>query len=134
MDENNDRAVSGGELDSGLSSEWEFADSDANGSLSAIEFGRWADASLGSQDTLPNRLALDSDLSGSVSEAEFTDAMTLEFNRLDTNNDQILTRAELLFVRPARAPQSGSGQRQRPSGGRGGGSGGRGGGRGGRGG
>ena len=127
MDADKDRAVSFAELDAALEAEWALADSDGNGMATALEFANWSDVSLGSQDTLPNRLSFDRDVSGSVSETEFAEGMAQEFNRLDANKDQILTRAELLFVRPARAPQGEAGQRQRPNGGNRGGGGGRGG-------
>ncbi|MEO9969056.1 MAG: hypothetical protein ABJG15_04360 [Hyphomonadaceae bacterium] len=136
MDADQDRAVSATELEAGLNAEWAFADKDKSGSVSAIEFANWAGTSLGSQDTIPNRLSLDTDINGTVTETEFAEGMAAEFSKLDKNGDQLLVRSELLFVRPPQAfgGQSGEGRRQRPPGGGRGGRGGGGGGRGGRGG
>lgn len=97
MDTNNDRVISQSEINTGLASEWSFADTDANGSVTPFEASNWAKASLGSTTALPNRLSFDTDLNAIVTELEFSQRIQLEFDLLDLDHNAELTRDELFF-------------------------------------
>lgn len=128
MDTNQDRIVSASEFTLGVEAEWTFADANHNDITSVVEFGNWAEVTLGSRDTLPNHMSFDRNLSGSITNTEFAERFALEFDQLDTNADQKLTRSELFIVVPARSSATRERGRKPPSEGRrgGGGGGGRG--------
>lgn len=127
MDTNQDRVVSASELAVGIKTEWALADANNDEITSAVEIGEWAEISLGSRDTLPNHMSFDRNLSGSITQTEFAERFALEFEQLDTNADQRLTRSELFIVLPARGNATRDQGRKPPSEGRRGGGGGRGG-------
>lgn len=122
MDTDKDRSVSTKELTTGIGEEWASADSDQNGTASVIEIGNWAEMSLGSRDRLPNHMSFDRDFNGAITKTEFAERLALEFEQLDANADQQLTRAEMFFVMPSRTRSDSSRSRDPSSqGGRGGG-------------
>lgn len=115
------------ELAAATPSLWRSLDRQTAGNVGAIVYSEWAERHLGAEDALPNRISFDTNLDGAITEAEFTDGLLREFNRLDVNEDTQLTRAELLARMPERqmqpaggrgGPGGGDGQRPPPPGGR----------------
>ncbi len=122
LDANKDRAVTIAEMEAGLGTVWAQIDTDQTGTVTPIEYGIWAQANLGDDSAHPTRIAIDTNLDGGITRAEFDARMRHEFREMDKNADQILTRQEMIFRLPS--------QRMGMQGGPGGGMGGRGGGQG----
>lgn len=104
MDQNQDAAIDGQDLLTGIDLEWDRLSS--RQPVGALEFGEWSAAALGSAEALPSFIAFDRDLNGRLSELEFDDRMRAEFAELDKNNDGRLDRSEMIFrVTRARSQQ-----------------------------
>ncbi len=119
LDQNGDQIVTDTELDAALKDHWQTADTNADGTLSSMEFEEWALLAMGSRETLPNRLSFDTDLSGQISVVEFEIGWEQEYAAFDANQDRTLSRNELLARlprRPARMPSSMRGQMRPPPG------------------
>ena len=99
MDSNQDKIVSRVELETGITDEWSSFDRNP----SAIYFADWSEKTLGSTDAMPNFLSFDKDFSGVISKDEFTDLLTLHFNRMDKNKDGNVDRSEMLIAFQARS-------------------------------
>ena len=99
MDSNRDKIVSSAELQTGITNEWSSFDRNP----SATYFAEWSNKTLGSTDAMPNFLSFDKDFSGVISKDEFTDQLTLHFNRMDKNKDGNVDRSEMLIAFQARS-------------------------------
>lgn len=109
LDLDGDRRTTLAEAEAGLAAVFEAFDADRSGELSAFEQSALAEALLGAADAPPGRLALDRDMSGRVSEAEFLAAYGEEFSNLDSDGDRVLERDELITV--VAPPTAGGGPR-----------------------
>ena len=96
LDTNHDIQVSRAEVNEGVVASFVAGDKDGNEQLSPIEFEDWSRTYLGSINAVPYRLHFDRDQDARISLSEFT--MTFEDirQRLDTDRDGMLARAELL--------------------------------------
>ncbi|WP_371397024.1 hypothetical protein [Fretibacter rubidus] len=112
MDTNNDRMTSRAELESGTEQEWAGFDRPP----SAVYFAPWVRQNLGSVDASPNFMSFDRDFNGVVTEQEFTEGLSQEFDKLDKNRDGQLTRSEMIvaFAAPQGQRSRGRGQEGRP--------------------
>ena len=118
FDDNTDHSVSLKELKSGAETEWQIL-SHGQARAGAVDYSRWASSALGTDTALPARVSFDADLDGVITREEFISGMIAEFRKLDFNQDQQLTRKELLKKLPDqgfgdRGSGSGSGGRQKP--------------------
>lgn len=75
-------------------------DREGRGSMSYIGFAEWAERWLGDRAALPSPFEVDTDADDRVTRAEFDTAITRAFVRLDKDGDGVLTRAEMLTIRP----------------------------------
>lgn len=98
FDANQDRTISRAELRSGLELEWSNMQTNFSGKVSPISFEKWQVSALGSKDALPSRVTFDTDLDSMVSKLEFTDLLTQIFSDMDKDDNQALSREELIFT------------------------------------
>jgi hypothetical protein len=98
-DANHDLNVSSAEASAAFDAEWTHADANADGKVSGFEFEAWSLAVLGGPESEPTRIALDPDLDGAVTPAEFKTRLGEIFSAMDRNHDGSLSRSELL-VKP----------------------------------
>jgi hypothetical protein len=76
----------------------------AAGDLGYLAFADWAERWLGNRSALPSPFELDADADNRITRAEFETGLGRVFDRLDTNKDGALTRAELLTVQSGLRP------------------------------
>jgi hypothetical protein len=96
FDRDGDLKVSRNECDWGVAKAFAGADRNGDESLSLIEFGAWAEVTLGNAGALPGRFDFDSDGDDKISRAEFRSLFAARFATLDTNKDAVLVRSELV--------------------------------------
>lgn len=94
LDRDGDGVTNRGELAAGIKNDWKMFD----GNPSAAKFQTWTTKALGSSGALPSFLSFDTNLDGVVTISEFETRLTGEFNRLDRNSDERLSRDELVFT------------------------------------
>lgn len=114
MDRDFNKSVTRQEVLSGITAEWAQMEPSVSNKVSAIKFSIWAERTLGSTESLPSRLSFDADLDNQVSRDEFLSRILASFDGLDTNNDNALTRDELVFVAPRGARPQEQAKRERP--------------------
>lgn len=107
MDVNDDYLITRAELIQGSLTEWQKLDPDQNGEVMPIGLNTWSEKALGGTDVLPNRLSFDTDLNGGVTQLEFLSRIELEFEQLDKDGNDILTRTELLYALPSMKQREG---------------------------
>lgn len=100
FDRNNDALVSREELNAGAAAAFAAADTDRDGALGLAELGGWAVRWLGSADAIPGRFDFDRDADDRITPAEFQAELGRRFATFDANRDGLVSRAELLTVRP----------------------------------
>lgn len=124
FDVNNDLLLTREELDVAIPTEFQRADADQSGTLTGFEIVDWCLLKMGDKEAQPDLRAMDTDMSYTVTPAEFAIALIREFDHMDANQDGRVTRAEMLMDAPRQQfggpGGGGGGQQQRPSGGRGG--------------
>ena len=86
------------------------ADGNNDGSITPIEYDRWAISYLGSSELQPAFYTYDKNVDNAITPIEFAQASRIQFERLDKDSNNEVTRAELIIERQFR--QSGQGQRQ----------------------
>jgi hypothetical protein len=96
FDLDSDRRVTREETEAGSASTWTLMDANGDGAGSALEFADWAKAVMGSENAVPGRVAFDRNADGSVSSGELRTGLFAEFDRLDRNGDDALSRDELV--------------------------------------
>lgn len=102
FDADRDGRTSRAELDEGLGRTFEAADTSRDGVLGYIEYAGWARTWMGSETALPGPFSIDTDGDDRLARAEMISEFGRQFDRLDTNRDGSITRAELLTVRNPR--------------------------------
>jgi hypothetical protein len=96
FDRDGDLKVSRNEYEWGVAKSFAGADRNGDDSLSLIEFGAWAEATLGNAGALPGRFDFDSNGDDKISRAEFRSLFAARFTTLDSNKDGALVRSELV--------------------------------------
>lgn len=123
FDINGDLMLSKQELETAIPMEFARADADASGVLTGFELVDWSTLMLGFKEAQPDLRAMDTDMTYTVTSAEFAIALRREFDLLDIDKNGVLLRLEMLMDAP-RAPQmmgpDGGPPRRPPAGGRGG--------------
>ena len=100
FDRDNDALITRAELQTGTAQAFAAADADGDGVLGLAELGVWAVRWLGSADARPGRFDFDRDGDDRITAAEFEAELSRQFATFDADKDGIVTRAELLTVRP----------------------------------
>lgn len=118
MDGNHDHIVSRAELDIGIMDEWRRLAEPDGAPVTVIRMSAWSEEVLGSPSALPTPVAFDSNLDGTITEIEFRRRLTDTFDTIDRDQDDRVTRAELLAApmpdMTRAAPDSGRGNRGGP--------------------
>ncbi len=96
FDRDGDLKVSRNEFEWGVAKSFAGADRNGDETLSLIEIGTWAEATLGNAGALPGRFDFDSDGDDRISRAEFRSLFAARFATLDSNKDATLVRSELV--------------------------------------
>ncbi|MFZ4121933.1 MAG: EF-hand domain-containing protein [Caulobacterales bacterium] len=95
-DADNSRDTSRAEFEAALVAGFAQADSDANTTLSPIEWQAWSRAVMGADLVGPFRLEIDRNVDNQITQQEFTDELTARFDRYDVDQSGTLSRAELV--------------------------------------
>jgi len=114
FDRDGDLKVSRGEYEWGVAKSFAGADRNGDDTLSLIEFGAWAEATLGNAGALPGRFDFDSDGDDKISRAEFRSLFAARFAMLDANKDGALVRSELVSFVDTPLPRGGRNERAKP--------------------
>ena len=114
FDANGDAKVTRAEFDAGLRHSFDSIDTDHKGSIGYIAFSDWSERWLGDRNTLPSPFEVDRDGDNRITYAELAERFDLFFTRFDADKDGVLSRKELVTIRPpAYNPGSGRGKRKR---------------------
>lgn len=114
FDANGDAKVTRAEFDAGLRHSFDSIDTDHKGSIGYIAFSDWSERWLGDRNTLPSPFEVDRDGDNRITYAELAERFDLFFTRFDADKDGVLTRKELVTIRPpAYTPGGGRGKRKR---------------------
>lgn len=97
LDGDGDLRVTRVEFDAGVKRSFDDA-AGGKAEISPIGLDRWAARWLGSSGALPGLLDFDSDGDNRISWTEFTTRFAAIFAALDTNNDTVLDRSELISI------------------------------------
>jgi Ca2+-binding EF-hand superfamily protein len=100
FDRDGDARVTRAEFDAGLRHSFDAVDAGKAGALGYIAFSDWSERWLGDRNTLPSPFETDRDGDGHITYAELAARFDLLFARFDTDKDGVLTRRELMTVRP----------------------------------
>lgn len=83
-----------------IRAEWDKL-SGSGPAISAIALSDWLVLALGSADAQPSTVAFDNNFDGVITRKEFETRLSAEFAQLDSSDDGMLSRAELVFDLPA---------------------------------
>lgn len=100
FDSDGDAKVTRAEFAAGLRHSFDSADPQHSGSIGYIAFSDWAEQWLGNRNALPSPFEVDTDGDNHITFAELAARFDLFFTRFDVNKDGVLTRAELVTLRP----------------------------------
>jgi len=100
FDSDGDARVTRAEFDAGLRHAFDTAQKDANGTVGYLHFSDWAERWLGNRNAIPSPFEIDSDGDNHITWDELAARFDLLFARFDANKDGVLTRAELITLRP----------------------------------
>jgi len=100
FDADGDARVTRAEFDAGLRRSFDSIDTAGKGSLGYIGFSDWSERWMGDRNTLPSPFETDRDGDNQVSFDELAHRFGLLFARFDADKDGVITRRELLTVRP----------------------------------
>lgn len=114
FDRDGDLKVSRNEYEWGVAKAFAGADRNGDDTLSLIEFGAWAEATLGNAGALPGRFDFDSDGDDRISRAEFRSLFAARFAMLDANRDGALVRSELVSFVDTPLPRGRRNERAKP--------------------
>ena len=116
FDQNQDALLTPAEIRIGAEAVFDASDQDQNGVLAGIEISGFSQRHLGAAYTVPGRIAFDPNGDSVSTLDEFTTVWLMEFQTLNRDQDDYLTRAEL--IRQLASPSNGQ-ARPRGQGGRG---------------
>lgn len=98
MDTNRDKRVTRAEARTGIEADWQSLSPSITNKIGAFKIQDWAEQTLGSKDARPSRLSFDRNLDNQVSGDEFSERLLAAFDKLDSDKDGALSRAELVFI------------------------------------
>lgn len=116
FDSDGDAKVTRAEFDAGLRHSFDSADPQRSGSIGYLRYSDWAEQWLGNRNALPSPFEVDTDGDNHITFAELAARFDLFFARFDVNKDGVLTRAELITLRPQVYRPMGRGQRRNKEG------------------
>jgi hypothetical protein len=112
FDSDGDARVTRGEFDAGLRHSFDGA-APREGTLGYIGFSDWSERWLGDRNTLPSPFETDRDGDNRISFDELADRFALLLARFDADKDGVLTRRELVGIRPQMPAPDGRKRRKR---------------------
>jgi hypothetical protein len=113
FDADGDARVTRAEFDAGLRRSFDSA-GPRDGAIGYIGFSDWSERWLGDRNTLPSPFETDRDGDNRISFDELSARFALLFARFDADKDGVLTRKELVTIRPQMpAPNFGKQRRKR---------------------
>ncbi len=118
MDANRNLVLEKSELEVAIPQEFTRADVDGSGVLTGFEMADWCRLMLGDKEAQPDMRAMDTDINYTVTQQEFATALRHEFERMDKDENGMLTRVELLMDAPRNMMQHDGGQGAPPGSGR----------------
>lgn len=95
-DADDNRETSRAEFEAALVRGFAEADSDANASLSPLEWQNWARATMGADLVGPFRLEIDRNVDNLISAEEFNEELLARFDRYDVDQSGAVSRSELV--------------------------------------
>ncbi|MBB4660413.1 hypothetical protein [Parvularcula dongshanensis] len=110
-DQDHDTIVTWPEAEAGIAVGW--ADAGGQARIAGIAFTEWSERNLGSKGALPGLFSFDRNRDGSVDAEEFAQHLRDEFEALDRNKDEALSRSELVREMAIRTEGPGGGGRGR---------------------
>ncbi|WP_174291843.1 EF-hand domain-containing protein [Sphingomonas bacterium] len=113
FDTDGDGRTSRAELTAGIARSFAAVDTGHSGSLRYLDYAEWALRYLGDRNALPSPFEVDANGDDRISLAELQAAFAAAFDRMDTNHDGSVSRAELLTIREGRVPDDGRGGKRR---------------------
>ncbi|RYD61686.1 MAG: EF-hand domain-containing protein, partial [Sphingomonadales bacterium] len=111
FDTDGDARVTRAEFDAGLRRSFDSMNP-RDGTLGYIGFSDWSERWLGDRNTLPSPFETDRDGDNKISFDELAERFALLFARFDADKDGVLTRKELVTIRP-QMPGSDFGRKRR---------------------
>ncbi|MBX3563781.1 MAG: EF-hand domain-containing protein [Sphingomonas sp.] len=114
FDSDGDARVTRAEFDAGLRRSFDSMNP-RDGALSYIGFSDWSERWLGDRNTLPSPFETDADGDNKITFAELAARFDLLFKRFDADKDGVLSRRELVTIRPQMPPPNyrGDGKRRK---------------------
>lgn len=103
-DADNDLTTSSDEFVTYVGALFPDIDADNDGKVGPIEYDRWAVGYLGSAELQPAFYTFDKNVNNEITPLEFNKAAAIFFNRLDKDEDNLVTRAELIIERQFQGP------------------------------
>ena len=116
MDANRDLVLSREEFEAAIPTEFARADVDHSGVVTGFEMTDWCRLMMGDKEAQPDMRAADTDMNYTITPAEFSVALRHEFDRMDKDQNGIITRAEMLMDAPQRMMGLEGGPRGPPGG------------------
>ncbi|MGE0045770.1 MAG: EF-hand domain-containing protein [Hyphomonadaceae bacterium] len=117
FDANRDRIVERAELEAGIGAAWSEAAGD-QAAIGQLAIREWLHRVLGADGFAFSPTSFDADFNGTVTREEFAAELNESFDRLDSDNDGRLTRAEFVSRRgrvdPAMPPPQRNDNQQPP--------------------
>lgn len=114
FDSDGDGKVTRAEFDAGLKRSFDAIDTRHQGWLGYIAYSDWQERWMGDRNTVPSPFEVDRDGDNKISFAEIAERFDLLFTRFDADKDGVITRKELVTIRPQmQAPPMGRGKKGR---------------------
>lgn len=113
FDRDGDARVTRTEYEAGLRASFDAIDTRKTGMLGYIGYSDWLERWLGDRNTLPSPFETDRDGDDKISFAELDARFDLLWTRLDTDKDGVISRKELLTIRPQAFERERGGRRGR---------------------
>lgn len=105
FDTDADLQITEAELAAGLAREFARADTNGDGQLQPIEFQNWANTALGGGHIGPFRLDFDRNVDNVITREEFENEFRARFREYDSDENEVVTRPELVrLLGQARPP------------------------------
>lgn len=107
FDADGDGRTSRAELSRGVERSFRLIDAKGTGRMGYVQYADWCQQFLGNATALPSPFTVDTNADNAITLDELQAAIAHIFDRLDADHDGQVTRAELLTIRAAPAPDGG---------------------------